>query len=220
MTGELFEEGLGPQPPATATARTATAVTAVSAGLYSRVYSGIVTVLYCLGKPAGSPRCFGAADMTRTLVAYALAAALLASSAHAQSLLPSQESRNFFGVRICRDRQILSAVKTGATNALKTKVIVAHGDGPDWSGYQPDDIRLEGVLADQSAVFCSVTISANEITERVVYVVSPDPDHSWLVELGGDYGPGSGSHILFPRQWKITPAPPPTTLPVPQSEAR
>jgi hypothetical protein len=38
--------------------------------------------------------------MTRTLVAYALAAALLASSAHAQSLLPSQESRNFFGVRI------------------------------------------------------------------------------------------------------------------------
>ena len=156
--------------------------------------------------------------MTRTLVAYALAAALLASSAHAQSLLPSQESRNFFGVRICRDRQILSAVKTGATNALKTKVIVAHGDGPNWSGYQPDDIRLEGVLADQSAVFCSVTISANEITERVVYVVGPDPDHSWSVELGGDYGPGSGSHILFPRQWKITPAPPPTTLPVPSPD--
>jgi hypothetical protein len=37
----------------------------------------------------------GAADMTRTLVAYALAAALLASSAHAQSLLPSQESATF-----------------------------------------------------------------------------------------------------------------------------
>ena len=97
--------------------------------------------------------------MTRTLVAYALAAALLASSAHAQSLLPSQESRNFFGVRICRDRQILSAVKTLATNALKTKVIVAHGDGPNRSGYHPDDIRLEGVLADKNAVFCSVTIS-------------------------------------------------------------
>jgi hypothetical protein len=54
--------------------------------------------------------------MTRTLVAYALAAALLASSAHAQSPLPSQESRNFFGVRICRDRQILSAIKTLATS--------------------------------------------------------------------------------------------------------
>jgi hypothetical protein len=162
----------------------------------------------------------GAADMTRTLVAYALAAALLASSAHAQSLLPSQESRNFFGVRICRDRQILSAIKTLATNALKTKVIVAHGDGPNWSGYQPDDIRLEGVLADKSAVFCSVTISANETTERVVYVVGPDPDHSWSLKLGGDYGPGSGSHILFPRQWKITPAPPPTTLPVPSPSFR
>jgi hypothetical protein len=93
--------------------------------------------------------------MTRTLVAYALAAALLASSAHAQSLLPSQESSNFFGARICRDRQILSAVKTLATNALKTKVIVAHGDGPNWSGYQPDDIRLEGVLADKCGVMFS-----------------------------------------------------------------
>jgi hypothetical protein len=46
----------------------------------------------------------GVSDMTRTLVAYALAAALLASSAHAQSLLPSQDSRNFFGAKICRDR--------------------------------------------------------------------------------------------------------------------
>jgi hypothetical protein len=54
--------------------------------------------------------------MNPTLVAYALAAALLASSAHAQSLLPSQESRNFFGVKICRDRQILSAIKTLATS--------------------------------------------------------------------------------------------------------
>jgi hypothetical protein len=154
-------------------------------------------------------------SMKRT-IAYALAAALLASSAHAQSLLPSQDSRNFFSVKICRDRQVLSAVKTVATSALKTKVIVAHGEGPNWSGFQPDDIRLEGVLADKTAVFCSVTISANEITERVVYVVGPDPpDHSWSVKLGGDYGPGSGSHILFPQQWKITPAPPPTTLPVP-----
>jgi hypothetical protein len=158
--------------------------------------------------------------MTRTLVAYALAAALLASSAHAQSLLPSQDSRNFFGAKICRDREILSAVKTLATSALKTKVIVAHGDGPDWSGYQPDDIRLEGVLTgDKNGVFCSVTISANEITERVVYVVGHDaPDHSWSVKLGGDYGPGSGSHILFPQQWKITPAPPGTTLPAPSPD--
>jgi hypothetical protein len=149
--------------------------------------------------------------LKRTFVIFVvifLAAALLASSAHAQSLLPSQDSHNFFPARTCRDRQVLSGIKTAATNILKTKVIVAHGDGPNWSGYETDDIRLEGVLADKNAVFCSVTISANETTERVVYVVGPDPDHSWSVKLGGDYGPGSGSHILFPQPITIAPAPP------------
>ena len=151
--------------------------------------------------------------------AYALAAALLASSAHAQSLLPSQESRNFFSVKICRDRQVLSGIKTAATHALKTKVIVANGDGPDWSGYQPEDIRLEAVAADKNGVFCSVTISANEITERVVYAIGPDPDHSWSVKLGGDYGPGSGK-LLFPQSWTIRPGLPPTTLPAPPPPVR
>jgi len=98
--------------------------------------------------------------------ANALAATLLASSAHAQSLLPSQESRNFFSVKICRDRQVLSGIKTAATHALKTKVIVAYGDGPDWSGYQPEDIRLEAVAADKNGVFCSVTISVKDCAHR------------------------------------------------------
>ncbi len=60
-------------------------------------------------------------------------------------LLPSQDTPNFYNAKMCRDRQVLSALKTAATNTLKTKVIVAGGDGPKWSGYQPDNIHLEAV---------------------------------------------------------------------------
>src|SRR5438445_316185 len=74
-------------------------------------------------------------------------------------LLPSQDTPNFYNAKMCRDRQVLSALKTAATNTLKTKVIVAGGDGPTWSGYQPHDIHLEAISIlskDKSAIFCSV----------------------------------------------------------------
>jgi hypothetical protein len=58
-------------------------------------------------------------------------------------LLPSQDTPNFYNAKMCRDRQVLSALKTAATSTLKTKVIVAGGDGAKWSGYQPDNIHLE-----------------------------------------------------------------------------
>jgi hypothetical protein len=61
-------------------------------------------------------------------------------------LLPSQDTPNFYNAKMCRDRQVLSALKTAATTILKTKVIVAGGDGPEWSGYQPGDIHLEAVF--------------------------------------------------------------------------
>jgi hypothetical protein len=129
-------------------------------------------------------------------------------------LLPSQEKPNFFNVRICRDRVVLSALKTAATNILKAKIIVAWGDGPEWSGYQPDDIRLEAVSIlsdDKSAIFCSVTIAAKGVTERIVYSVGPTGTpgsygNSWIVKFGGDLGPSGGGHELFPEMIQVQPS--------------
>jgi hypothetical protein len=128
--------------------------------------------------------------------------ALLWTSASSSSpLLPSQEQSNSFNVRICRDREVLSALKTAAASMLKAKVIIAKGNGPDWSGYQPDDIHLEAVSVspeEKSAVFCSVTIAAKGITERIIYVVGTT-SKSWLVTFGGNTGSGMGGHKLFPE---------------------
>ena len=105
------------------------------------------------------------------------------------SLLPSQEQHTFFNVRICRDRQVLSVLKK-------------------WSGYDPNDIHLEAVSLspddETNSVFCSVTISAKGITERIVYVVSGTLG-SWHVKFGGGGGGGGesrsemGGHALFPE---------------------
>jgi len=130
--------------------------------------------------------------------------ALLWSSASFSSpLLPSQEQPNFLNVRICRDRQVLAALKTAAAAMLETNVVIAKGSGPEWSGYQPDDIHLEAV-SEKNAVFCSVTISARGITERIIYIVGATSD-SWLVRFGGDTGSGTGGHKLFPGAITIEP---------------
>jgi hypothetical protein len=138
--------------------------------------------------------------LVRTLGTVLLAASWVSVSI-ANPLLPSQEQPNFFNVRICRDRQVLAALKTGAARTLKTDVSIANGKGPKWVGYQPDDVRLEAVSVspdDRNAVFCSVTISAKGITERIVYVVGEGFD-SWVVRFGGDLGSGTGGHELFPE---------------------
>jgi hypothetical protein len=57
---------------------------------------------------------------------------------------------------------------------LKTKVTVAVSDGPKTE---------HSILSDgKSAIFCSVTISANGITERVAYSVGPDS--TWTTQRG------------------------------------
>jgi hypothetical protein len=137
---------------------------------------------------------------------------------HPAILLPSQEEPNFFFARMCRDRQVLSGLKTAATNILKTKVIVASGDGPEWSGYEPDDIRLEAVsiLGDgKAAIFCSVTVSAEGITERIVYSVGNDgaPGSWWVLKFGGDLGPHGGGHKLFPQTIEVRPGKGPSPRP-------
>src|SRR5262249_43281847 len=75
--------------------------------------------------------------------------------------------------------------------------------------WDPEDIHLESVSVETNAVLCSVTISANEVTERIVYIVGPDPDYSWLVKFGGEHGSGGGGHKLFPQSIIVRPTGPP-----------
>jgi hypothetical protein len=126
---------------------------------------------------------------------------LWTSASFSNPLLPSQERPDFFNVGICRDREVLSALKTAAVSTLRTQVIIAKGKGPEWSGYQPEDIHLEAVSLSsdkKNAVFCSITISAKGITERIIYVVGTTSD-SWLVKFGGGSASGMGGHRLFPE---------------------
>jgi hypothetical protein len=101
----------------------------------------------------------------------------------------------------CRDRQVLSTLKAAAASTLKANVIVAHGKGADWSVYDANDIHLEAVSVspndEKASVFCSVTISAKGITERIVYVVS-GTEGSWHVRFGGQSRSEMGGHALFP----------------------
>jgi len=96
---------------------------------------------------------------------------------------------------------VLSALKTAAVRTLKADVVIAHGKGSKWSGYEPGDIRMEAVSIspdDRNGVFCSVTVSAKGVTERIVYLVGTTLD-SWLVRFGGDLGSATGGHELFPE---------------------
>ena len=134
---------------------------------------------------------------------FALLSGLLLWPTASQSgpLLPSQDRPTFFNVRICRDRQVLSTLKAAAGSTLKANVIVAHGKGAEWSGYDANDIHLEAVSVspndEKASVFCSVTISAKGITERIVYVVS-GTEGSWHVRFGGQSRSEMGGHALFP----------------------
>jgi hypothetical protein len=131
-----------------------------------------------------------------------LSGTLLWPTASFSDPLPSQDQPTFFNVRICRDRQVLSALKAAARSTLKADVILAHGKGSKWSGYDPNDIHLEAVSVspdnEKNSVFCSVTISAKGITERIVYVISGTLE-SWQVRFGGESRSEMGGHALFPE---------------------
>ena len=75
-----------------------------------------------------------------------LGACLWSGAAFASALLlPSQETTNFYNAKMCRDAGVLSALKAAAEDILKTRVMIAGAGGSKWSGYQPDDVRLEAV---------------------------------------------------------------------------
>jgi hypothetical protein len=137
-------------------------------------------------------------------------------------LLPSQDTPDFYNARMCRDHKVLSGILTAAIGILKTKVTVAGSDGPK-TPHRPDDIHLEAVSIlsdDKAAVFCSVTISAKGITERVVYSVGPDGapgsyGNFWVLKFGGDLGPHGGGHKLFPAMIQVAPSDGPQRHPQP-----
>lgn len=121
-------------------------------------------------------------------------------------LLPSQETSGLFNVKICLDRQVLSAIKTAADGLLKTKTRIVHGT-PEGPGWNPEDILMEAVSTEgYPMVFCSMTIEANETKERIVYVIGPTQSGDrWQVKFGGDFGPKAGGHKLFPKQITVAP---------------
>jgi hypothetical protein len=108
----------------------------------------------------------GVMSAARPQLKFALLSGMLLcpTASLSDSLLPSQEQPTFFNVRICRDRQVLSALKAAASSTLKADVIVAHGKGSKWSGYDSNDIHLEAVSLSpndqRNSVFCSGTISS------------------------------------------------------------
>jgi hypothetical protein len=147
----------------------------------------------------------GSMSAARAQLKFALLSGMLSwpTASLPDSLLPSQDQPTFFNVRICRDRQVLAVLKAAASSTLKTDVIVAHGKGSKWSGYDPNDIHLEAVSVspddEANSVFCSVTISAKGITERIVYVVSVTLG-SWQLRFGGgETRSEMGGHALFPE---------------------
>jgi hypothetical protein len=127
-------------------------------------------------------------------------------------LLPSQEEPNFYSAKMCENREVLAAIRTAASMTLNEHVILAHGKGPNWAGYQPDDVHLEAVstLPEGKAIFCSMTITARQITERLLYSVrhktSGSNKNSVIIKFGGDLGPKGGGHELFPETIEIEPS--------------
>lgn len=113
-------------------------------------------------------------------------------SALSSPLLPSQEEPNIFSAQICRDRAVISIIKSSIDYLLKTKTAIA-------KGMQTDDIRLEEVMVDKRVMFCSMTISAKGITEVEQYVIGPTDD-SYLIVFGG-----SKSSRLFPKEIPMRP---------------
>ena len=83
-----------------------------------------------------------------------------ALSAHATTLLPSQEEHDLVTVKTCRDHEVLSSLKAAIDRSLQASSVLARG-------MRGGDVHLEAVWIDQPAVICSTTVAANGIRERI-----------------------------------------------------
>lgn len=134
------------------------------------------------------------------LLASALLVALQASAA-AAPLLPSQDDPNVFSVKICQDREVVSAIKSAADRLLKTSAVLANG-------MREDDMHLDAVFTEERLVYCSMTIKARGIADNVRYIIG-HRDASYVIILGGNAG-----SRLFPKEVTITPVAPRSEDPV------
>ena len=83
-------------------------------------------------------------------------------SAHASTLLPSQEEHDLVTIKTCRDHEFLTSLKAAIDSSLQASSVLARG-------MHAGDVHLEAVWIDQPAVICSTTVAANGIRERIVY---------------------------------------------------
>ena len=116
-----------------------------------------------------------------------------ALSAHATTLLPSQEEHDLVTVKTCRDHEVLSSLKAAIDRSLQASSVLARG-------MRGGDVHLEAVWIDQPAVICSTTVAANGIRERIVYTVALEGS-SYVIKFGGE----PGGSKLFPYQLEVRP---------------
>jgi hypothetical protein len=114
-------------------------------------------------------------------------------SAHATTLLPSQEEHDLVTVKTCRDHEVLSSLKAAIDRSLQASSVLARG-------MHAGDVHLEAVWIDQPAVICSTTVAANGIRERIVYTVALEGS-SYVIKFGGE----PGGSKLFPYQLEVRP---------------
>jgi hypothetical protein len=114
-------------------------------------------------------------------------------SAHAATLLPSQEEHDLVTIKTCRDHKVLSSLKAAIDSSLQTSSVLARG-------MRPSDIYLEAVWIDRPAIICSTTVAAKGIRERIVYTVVLE-GASYVIKFGGE----PGGSKLFPYQLEVRP---------------
>jgi hypothetical protein len=102
--------------------------------------------------------------MMRHSVIYAALFCAFQLSAHATTLLPSQEERDSVTVKTCRDHEVLSSLKAAIDTSLQTSSVLARG-------MHAGDVHLEAVWIDRSAVTCSTTVAAKGIRDSLANVV-------------------------------------------------
>jgi hypothetical protein len=114
-------------------------------------------------------------------------------SAHATTLLPSQEEHDLVTVKTCRDHEVLTSLKAAIDRSLQARSVLARG-------MHAGDVHLEAVWIDRPAVICSTTVAANGIRERIVYTVALEGS-SYVIKFGGE----PGGSKLFPDRLEVRP---------------
>jgi len=132
-------------------------------------------------------------DMMRHLAVWAALFCAFQLSAHAATLLPSQEEHDLVTVKICRDHEVLSSLKAAIDRSLQTSSVLARG-------MHASDVHLEAVWIDRPAVICSTTVAAKGVRERIVYTVALEGS-SYVIKFGG----APGGSKLFPYQLEVRP---------------